>query len=291
MNDFREWISDNLRYLILGFGVFVVLVILVVGIKSCSKTVSTTSSQTVEESDEQAASDDTDADAAEYEEPLTEDDASLLDLIRTYYQALGNRDGNALSSVVENMTSSDVTAMINANNYITGYDVEHVYSKSGLTEGTYVVYVKYNYSCADISAKVPAFSQMYVVTSADGSLKIKSNTETDAEIAAYITKVTNNSDVRKLYSDAENEYNQVISSNPDLEVYLNGMGEASNASSGNQTRTAKEECNVREAASTDSDVIGGLSEGDEVEVLGQEGDWVKISYDGQEAYVFGELLN
>ena len=37
--------------------------------------------------------------------------------------------------------------------------------------------------------------------------------------------------------------------------------------------------NVRDAASTGSNVIGMLSTGDAVERLGQEGGWVKILYE------------
>ena len=37
-------------------------------------------------------------------------------------------------------------------------------------------------------------------------------------------------------------------------------------------------------------IIGGLDEGDQVQVLGQEGDWVQIEYDGQTGYVYSGLL-
>ena len=55
--------------------------------------------------------------------------------------------------------------------------------------------------------------------------------------------------------------------------------------------TVAEGCNVRSAANSDEDnIIGGLDEGDEVQVLGQEGDWVQIEYDGQTGYVYSGLL-
>lgn len=49
--------------------------------------------------------------------------------------------------------------------------------------------------------------------------------------------------------------------------------------------------NVRDAASTGSNVIGMLSTGDAVERLGQEGGWVKILYEGQEAYVYQDYVS
>lgn len=49
--------------------------------------------------------------------------------------------------------------------------------------------------------------------------------------------------------------------------------------------------NVRDAASTGSRVIGTLNTGDAVERLGQEGGWVKILYEGQEAYVYQDYVS
>lgn len=48
---------------------------------------------------------------------------------------------------------------------------------------------------------------------------------------------------------------------------------------------------MRSAANSDEDnIIGGLDEGDQVQVLGQEGDWIQIEYDGQTGYVYSGLL-
>ena len=49
--------------------------------------------------------------------------------------------------------------------------------------------------------------------------------------------------------------------------------------------------NVRDAASSQSRVIGELAKGDQVEKLGEDGGWVKIRYQGQEAWVYEEYLS
>lgn len=49
--------------------------------------------------------------------------------------------------------------------------------------------------------------------------------------------------------------------------------------------------NVRDAGTMDSRVIGSLSAGDQVEWLGQEGGWVKIRFQGQEAYVYEDYVS
>ena len=49
--------------------------------------------------------------------------------------------------------------------------------------------------------------------------------------------------------------------------------------------------NVRDAASSQSRVIGELAKGDQVENLGEDGGWVKIRYQGQEAWVYEEYMS
>ena len=49
--------------------------------------------------------------------------------------------------------------------------------------------------------------------------------------------------------------------------------------------------NVRDAASSQSRVIGELAKGDHVEKLGEDGGWVKIRYQGQEAWVYEDYMS
>ena len=49
--------------------------------------------------------------------------------------------------------------------------------------------------------------------------------------------------------------------------------------------------NVRDAASSQSRVIGELAKGDQVEKLGEDGGWVKIHYQGQEAWVYEDYMS
>ena len=49
--------------------------------------------------------------------------------------------------------------------------------------------------------------------------------------------------------------------------------------------------NVRDAASSQSRVIGELAKGDQVEKLGEDGGWVKIRYQGQEAWGYEDYMS
>lgn len=47
---------------------------------------------------------------------------------------------------------------------------------------------------------------------------------------------------------------------------------------------------LRKAPTTDSNILRNLDVGDEVEVISQEGDWYKISFDGYEGYIAAEYV-
>lgn len=49
--------------------------------------------------------------------------------------------------------------------------------------------------------------------------------------------------------------------------------------------------NVRDAASSQSHVIGELAKGDQVEKIGEDGGWIKIRYQGQEAWVYEDYMS
>ena len=75
--------------------------------------------------------------------------------------------------------------------------------------------------------------------------------------------------------------------------FLDGLGEdvtGSAETADGTTLVVTEDCNVRAAASSDAEVIGGLSAGTEVVKKGESGDWIQIDYEGSEAYVHSSLL-
>ena len=102
-------------------------------------------------------------------------------------------------------------------------------------------------------------------------------------------------DVKKLTAVLKTDYEKAQQDDTALAAFLNGLGEevdsTTSQTSDGTTMTVAEGCNVRSAANSDEDnIIGGLDEGDQVQVLGQEGDWIQIEYDGQTGYVYSGLL-
>ncbi|MGI6070330.1 MAG: SH3 domain-containing protein [Blautia sp.] len=302
MDNFREWLSDNLRYIILGAGILVILTGLFFGIRAVSGIMKGDSTAQTQQEDRNNKGNDpsspTDGEPSEKNDdvsdnPLEQDKYPEVNaLITTYYNALGSKDVATLKTVVDALDPAEETKIQNAK-YIDGYQDLEVHTKQGLDENSYIVYACYNYVCTGIATPVPAMSQLYVKTDADGKLYIVGDTTSDSKLSALLDEDLQTQDVKALWNQVDDKYNKAKESDPALAQFLNNLGtESSTAASAGEGAqlTAKEACNIREAASSDAEVIGSLSAGDTITKTGMEGDWVQVEYEGETGYIFSELL-
>lgn len=58
----------------------------------------------------------------------------------------------------------------------------------------------------------------------------------------------------------------------------------------NTGKVTKETVRMRESASTDSNILVNMDYGDEVEIIGEEGEWYKVKYLDYEGYMFKEYV-
>ena len=225
--------------------------------------------------------------------PMETADADVTALITSYYQALGEKDIATLKTLEDDFTPSDESKVTNLKDYIEGYEVGDVYTKKGMTDDSYVVYACFSYICQGVETKAPALTQFYVYKNSEGNWVINNGALQDSEISAYMEKQLSDSDVSALIKKVQNELDQAQQSDPSLEEFLNGLGEeavVSTEAEDGTMLTASEECNVRAEASTDADILGVISAGDQVQKTGTDGEWVQIDYDGQTGYIRGDLL-
>ena len=273
MDDFREWLSDNLRYFMLGGAILIIVVVLFCGIRACSgsnkgnsgdeqKTTSEDQGNVPSSPISEGESDEKKEDA----NPMETADADVTALITSYYQALGEKDIATLKTLEDDFTPSDESKVTNLKDYIEGYEVGDVYTKKGMSDDSYVVYACFSYICQGVETKAPALTQFYVYKNSEGNWVINNGALQDSEISAYMEKQLSDSDVSALIKKVQNELDQAQQSDPSLE------------------------CNVRAEASTDADILGVISAGDQVQKTGTDGEWVQIDYDGQTGYIRGDLL-
>ncbi|MFV0528821.1 MAG: hypothetical protein ACK5MN_08915 [Lachnospiraceae bacterium] len=230
MNKFKEWISDNLRYIILVVVVIAVLSVITVGVYFAVNNNRTADSGTTTP----AAESTTEATATPEATEAVTDNAlktsaypAVNSLISSYFTALGAKDIDTLRTLVDTLSDEDVQSITQAT-YITSYTDVIAYTKNGLTEGSYIVYASYKYHITDIATPVPSISQLYVITSGE-QLVVMTQAESDAQISELMTTTAQDADVTELIQGVEAEYRNAQESDATLRQFLDQM-EANNES-------------------------------------------------------------
>lgn len=300
LDDIREWISDNLRYILLGLAGIVVIFLLVTVIravaggssKSSKKDNKAETSQTATSNTDAAQTSSTDDTAQTATSEIQEStDENLLTLIKSYYQAIAAQDVETVR-VLTDQLSADDQAKIESENDIESYSDIKVYTAAGPEDGTYVVYAAYNYKYKNFDTQLPGLSQLYVCTAEDGSYYIAGGAMTET-VKSYIEAENASSGVTQLMQTTKTAYDAALAADTTLSGYLNNKGQnASNAlyQADGTELTIKQNCNVRAEASTSSTKLGQLAAGTKVTKEGSEAEWIKITYNGQTAYVRWDMF-
>ncbi|WP_289772464.1 SH3 domain-containing protein, partial [Bacteroides acidifaciens] len=105
--------------------------------------------------------------------------------------------------------------------FIEGYDDIKCYTKSGMEENSYFVYVTYAVKIKDIATKAPGLNAFYVYTTEDGNLKIDGDTEEN--IKAAFKLVTSQDDVVDLYNKIDVNYKEAIASDETLDQFMEAL--------------------------------------------------------------------
>ena len=175
LDNFREWLSDNLRYILLGLAILVVLVVLFFGIRALTGGSSKEEKKPDAQTEQQKGSDDTkkskDSDAdAKAQDEKKEDENSLEknaypevnSLIDAFYTAWGEKNVDRMKELADSFDATDEAKVLNAT-YIESYSNINVYTKKGLTDDSYVVFVSYDLKFTDVNTPAPGLAQLYVV--------------------------------------------------------------------------------------------------------------------------------
>lgn len=318
MDNFREWLSDNLRYILLVVVGIVVVVALFIGVRALTgsgsdKGGSSSSNQANTESDNQQASGNQ-TESGNASAGALEKDAipEVNELVQAYYKALGDKDIEALKEVVKDLDPAEESKIANTK-YIESYENVEVYTVKGMEEGTYVVFASFAYKCVDVETPAPALSQLYVVTDEEGKLWISADAVVDPDIQAYVSTVMSQADVIQLRNNIQAAYDQAQAGDPQLKAFLESLGgedsgtptpqpeesASENGAAGQQDvtpastegmMTALDDCNVRIAAESGTDIVTVVPAGEMVNVLGEDNGWVQIEYGGIVGYVYQDLL-
>lgn len=306
LDDFREWLSDNLRYILLGLAAILLIVAaffavrLIKGIGSPKEK----EPETQQESTESV----TEAKDAASENPLVREsaDSKVLSLVMEYYNAVAAKDYDTLASICESFTEEDKTD-IEQNSAVEQYTDITAYTKKGLKDGEYIVYAYMKAKLTGIETQVPCLKELYFVTDAEGKLAV-GDVGSSQELINYRLEMQADQDVQALMQDVAQLLETAKSQDQAVADYVNGVNQGNaeagehseNAGDGGDaaatgTMQATTTVNVRESASADSVLYGILTPGQQVEVLesGEDG-WSKIRFTTSgttiEGYVMTQYL-
>ncbi len=293
-DDFREWLSDNLRYVLLGLAVVLVIIIGVcifrlIGGSSSKKTESkdttpVTAAADDEKSTESAAP--VNVSAPDAGETLTRDNPAHLELAKKYYKAVSSEDEATLSTIVEPWNDSVKSEVFALNEKFKSFDNIVTYSKNGPEDGTFLVYVYCECKVDGVDSGIPTLlNPLVMVTTDSQDLKISSDR---SKYSDFISESNASDDVQALITEVNKQYDALKNSNSQVGNYGTGTdttAEASTEAEGTQysggnygTATAADGVNVRSEPSTNGTVLGTLYPGQEVNIVATEGDWTHISY-------------
>lgn len=243
-NPFWEWLSDNLRYILLILVIAAVAAAVIFGVRVISENMgggdSVSSSQTggnTENDDTPESTPTPDAegtdtptptpDATDTPAPTPTPEASLAAapdevsaVVTGYFQALAGQDADTLAAFVDELSDEDRAAVEN-NQRIEAYSNMEVYTYPGEAADSYVAFAVYDYKYAGYDTVLPGLTQLYVYRMEDGELRIAANP--DESVNSYIGTILEQEDVQALITETQAAYNAVLDGNADLKAYVEGL--------------------------------------------------------------------
>ena len=160
--------------------------------------------------------------AALNETPLAENAYTDVNgMMNTFYNALASGDMDTVRAVKDYNSDKEIIAYEKKSEFIERYDNIKCYTKPGIEEDSYFVYVTYDVKIQDIDTEAPGLNAFYVYTSEDGSLMIDGDTEEN--IKAAFKLVTNQDDVVDLYNKINVDYTEAVASDEALDQFLSEL--------------------------------------------------------------------
>ena len=313
MDSIKNFILDNIRYIISGILLILIIVILV----QC--TGKEKKEDTQENTDQVVAAQDQEQPQEEPNDLQQDAYPEVNALVQSYFDARANGDVDALRATVSELDDEEADSVTKMSQHIESYNNITCYTKRGLAENSYVVYVCYDIKFQNVDTMAPSLNMLYVCTAEDGSLYINNGTW-DADTESAISELNAGADVQALVSQGEDAYSAALAQDEKLsnlastiqsastsaeesseeasseeEQQTEGEAEAEqpaeDTSAGQETVYAKETVNVRSQADENSDRVGQIARGDSaVRISEDENGWSQISYNNATAYVKSEFL-
>ena len=154
--------------------------------------------------------------ATENANPLEKDaHPEVNELIQNYYNYMAAGDMEGLASVEDTTSEEEQNRILRSKDLVEGYQNISCYTKKGLEEGSYLVFVYYELKFAQIDTAAPGLSALYVYTNDEGNLVIF-NGEASEELNAYVEAMAQEEDVLALREEVRVKYEEAKAADANL---------------------------------------------------------------------------
>ena len=218
LEEFKGFLSRNLRIVLPAVLLVCVLITVVVAITAGRKEEAGTEVAAVEVEqipEESIATTITTPEVVLEENAIPE----VNSFFEKYYDAMASGDLDALSTMNNYIDDTERIRIQENSKYIDQYENLDVYTKTGPVEGAYLAYVYSEIKFRDYETLVPGMQAYYLCTDDQGNLYVNDGEE-DATVTSYIREVSLQDDVVDLNNKVAVAYNDMLAEDEELSAFL-----------------------------------------------------------------------
>ncbi len=158
------------------------------------------------------------------------------DLISSYYQAKLDCNLDDFTSLVTDTTQVDIEYLQKQYEFVNSFQNITCYTKKGIGDIAYVVFIGYDSEIATITTLVPSLDRLCLTYAADGTLRVMMEEPTEEE-NAYIDTLMHEDDVVALYNEILEKFNAALDSDEALKALYDQLN---TSTSGTEESTSGE---------------------------------------------------
>lgn len=136
-------------------------------------------------------------------------------VVQQYYDYMSQGDMEGLATVVDEISDEERNRILGSQGLVEGYQNISCYTKKGMEEGSYVVFVYYELKFQRIETPAPGLTPLYVYTNEEGNLCIM-NREASDELTEYVGKIADGDEVKSLRDEVKEKYEAAKAQDADL---------------------------------------------------------------------------
>jgi len=151
--------------------------------------------------------------------------ASIDRLIHKYLDCLANGDLDTLEEILDVLPDDEKDKLLGRADVIDSYEDVVCYTKRGLEEDSYIVFVRYEMKLSsnvqDIQTRVPGIYCLSVsAKDENGDRHIRGNADEDENLLSYVEELEKDPEVMALYDDVEKRYQEALEADKNLNDYI-----------------------------------------------------------------------